>query len=269
MHGSLKFLYHKISRYHEITVAEKDDLRFLFLGHGKARKQSCVDAHDLHRHMLNYSTLIFSSLLFVPNPDRILVVGLGGGIVPRELVYYLPTVKADVIELDPEIVDVAKRFFFFRENSRIRVRIGDGREVLMRLADENDQLYDIIILDAFNSDYIPRHLMTTGFLNTVKRKLANTGVVAANIFNSHPLYPEQVRTYIEVFGVRLYKLKGTSAPSTTILFAQGQTAPALNTDLPGSQTISPIASLGLKFGLEIPEKLKLTPLLANAAVLTD
>ena len=194
--GNLKFIYRKKTRHHDITVTERDGIRFLFTGHGKARKQSCVSIDDLHKHMLNYSSLMFSSLVFVPEPERVLVVGLGGGVVPREFVYYLPDVKVDAIEIDPEIVEVAKRFFFFEESPQIRVRIGDGREIMHRMLTEENKPYDIIILDAFNGDYIPQHLMTTGFLEIVRKMLSDTGVVAANIFNSHPLYPSQVSTFM-------------------------------------------------------------------------
>ena len=62
------------------------------------------------------------------------------------------------------------------------------------------QTYDLILLDAFNGDYIPEHLMTAEFLREVKALLPAEGMIVANTFSSSRLYHAESQTYAEVFG---------------------------------------------------------------------
>ncbi len=266
--GVPRVIYSKKSRHQEIVVEESGCCRTLFSGTGRARKQSCVDLSNSRTHMLNYSSLTFSSLLFVPDPARVMVVGLGGGVVPREFVRCCPGVHVDVVEIDPEIVAVAKRFFLFEEGPRLKVRIGDARQVLRNMVEKLETSYDIIVLDAFTHEYVPDHLMTVEFMQDVRAILSDVGVVVANMFNTHPMYSRQVRTCVEVFGRVLHEVRGKRAPSTSIIFAAGAAARPLNDDAK-HQAISLALRLKLSFVPEVPRLLVLDEGLAGAGVLSD
>ncbi len=151
--------------------------------------------------MLSYTKLAFCGLLYKPEPKRILVLGLGGGVIPREMHSYFPATDIDVAEIDPDIQQTAKQFFGFREDDKLRVHISDGRmfikELLRRKSAEK---YDIVVLDAFNSEYIPFHLMTKEFLEQVKGVLAEDGVVVANVFQNNRLFDAELATFLAVFG---------------------------------------------------------------------
>ncbi|NBT72259.1 MAG: hypothetical protein EBT36_12960 [Betaproteobacteria bacterium] len=128
------------------------------------------------------------SLALVPKPQRILVMGLGGGSLPMFLRSYLPQAQIDAAEIDPAVIEVAKRFLNFKEDEKMRAHAHDGRSFI-ELA---RQPYDIIILDAYASDVVPKHLTTTEFLHAVKRALSTGGVVVANLWGPalNPLYAE-------------------------------------------------------------------------------
>ncbi len=256
------------SRHHDISVVDGEGGRLLLTGGGRARKQSCVDLDNLREHKLNYSSLFFSALLFVPEPRRALVAGLGAGVVPREMVHYLDSVHVDVIELDPDILDVAREFFAFKESTRLKVIPGDAREVIESMQAVGGEPYDIIILDAFQGDYIPGHLVTVEFLATVRSLLSETGVVAANVFNTHAWFGSEVRTFEEVFGGRIYALNGTNAPSTTILFAAGSEAPEPGKGIQSSPA-EIAARLGLCFELRVPLRFSSAGMGGNCRVLRD
>ena len=110
---------------------------------------------------------------------------------------HYPTAEIDAVDIDPEVVNVAKRYFDFREDARMRAYVGDGREFIERFR----QPYDLIFLDAFSSDSVPPHLTTQEFLRAVRRALKPGGVVVGNVWSrlSNPLYDSMVRTYQEVF----------------------------------------------------------------------
>ena len=62
------------------------------------------------------------------------------------------------------------------------------------------------MLDAFDHEYIPEHLLTQEFLQEVKSLLAPGGVLAANTFSSSGLYEHESVTYAKVFG-KFFNLK--------------------------------------------------------------
>jgi len=109
------------------------------------------------------------------------VAGLGGGTLPTALAALLPDVRIDVVEIDPAVVKVARTYFDFQENERVRVHIRDAR-VFVKRALQRGRQYDLVILDAYSGDYIPEHLMTAEFLDETRRLLAPGGAVAANTF---------------------------------------------------------------------------------------
>ena len=59
---------------------------------------------------------------------------------------------------------------------------------------------DWIILDAFNGDYIPEHLMTEEFLQEAKALLSENGILSSNTFSLSKLYAYESATYKAVFG---------------------------------------------------------------------
>jgi len=191
-----KVLYQKASPYNTILVTEDEQgLRTMFFD-SKVR-QSVVKVGDPDHIELPYARAAAVGLSFVEEPRRVLVVGLGGGTIPSFLHKHYPRTTIDVVDIDPDVVIVAKRFFGFREDATMRAHVGDGR----RFIEECRTPYDIIFLDAFGSENIPYHLATREFLQAVRRALAPGGIAVGNIWSrgSNPLYDSMVRTYQEVF----------------------------------------------------------------------
>jgi spermidine synthase len=114
--------------------------------------------------------------------------------------HYFPDAEIDVVDIDPEIPQVAKEFFGFSEDDKLKVHVDDGRMFIKKQLRRNPvPRYDIIILDAFNGDYIPFHLMTREFLQEVKGVVDDDGVVVANVFYSNRLFDAEFKTFLEVF----------------------------------------------------------------------
>jgi hypothetical protein len=83
----------------------------------------------------------------------------------------------DSVELDPVVVDVAKRYFELRDHPRHRIFVQDGRQYIRRA----DTSYDLIVMDAYFAEGVPFHLVTREFFQQTKTRLAPGGIVAANI----------------------------------------------------------------------------------------
>jgi spermidine synthase len=115
--------------------------------------------------------------------------------------HYFPQAAIDVVEIDGEIPAIAEEYFGFKTDERMKVHVEDGRMFIKKsLLRTPDRKYDYIVLDAFNGDYIPFHLMTKEFLEEVKSILSDNGVVVANVFSHNRLFDAELKTFIEVFG---------------------------------------------------------------------
>jgi len=190
-------LFEGKSAFNQIWVtSDESGMRTLYFEKGGAR-QSVVKPGDPDHLELPYVRAVLCSLVFCESPNRILVVGLGGGTIPMFLHKHFPKAGVDVVDIDPVVVQVAKRFFGFREDARVKVHVADGR----RFIEQSRTPYDWIILDAYGADNIPAHLTTAEFLQSVRRTLSHRGVVAANLWARHlnPQYDSMLRTYQEVF----------------------------------------------------------------------
>jgi spermidine synthase len=153
--------------------------------------------------------MTFAGLLLNAAPENILVLGLGGGSIPTTLSQLFPDATIDVVEIDRAVVKVAKAFFHFAESEKLAVDVRDAR-VFIKRAGLRQVKYDYIVLDAFNGDYIPEHLMTEEFLREVKAILSPNGVLIANTFSTSKLYDHESVTYRKVFGQFFnFKLPGS------------------------------------------------------------
>jgi len=112
--------------------------------------------------------------------QRIAAIGLGTGTVStlanekNHMVFY---------EIDKDVIQIAKNEFSFLSQSlaAIEVRLGDGRLQLQRDQNKND----LIIVDAFNGDVIPFHLITLEAMELYLSRLNPNGIVAFHISNKY------------------------------------------------------------------------------------
>lgn len=120
-----------------------------------------------------------------PDAKRVLLVGLGSGAAAMRLHELRPELDIDVVEIDPKVVELARRWFGYRDsengNDRITTHVGDGRSWL---AAQEDTRFDAIVLDTFFADSIPFHLTTREFLELVRDRLTDDGVAAANLIGA-------------------------------------------------------------------------------------
>ncbi len=120
--------------------------------------------------------------------------------VPTVLSARAPEIATTSIEIDPEVVNVAKRFFGFAPDDNDRVIVGDGR----RMLDAQVASTDVILVDAYFSDSIPFHLVTEEFDALCKRRMTSKGALALNFDGTlsgkgNALFWASVKTLQKVF----------------------------------------------------------------------
>lgn len=203
---AMNIIHTEKSLYRNILVYEEDEQRCMsFTRHNRTARQSCQSLDEPDQFVFSYTKMMMGALYLNPHPRNILIVGLGGGVLPTALSRMFPDAGIDVVEIDPAVVKVARQFFGFNPNPNVRVFEEDGR-VFVKRAGKSSQRYELIMLDAFDHEYIPEHLLTREFLLEVKTLLTADGVLAANTFSSSRLYHHESTTYQSVFGL-FYNLR--------------------------------------------------------------
>lgn len=188
------------SLYRNILVYEEDGQRCMsFSQRDQSARQTCKSLSDPDEFVFTYTKMMMGALYLNPNPRKILIIGLGGGVLPSALAGIYPDAAIDIAEIDPAVVKVAQRFFGFNPSAKMRVIEEDGR-VFAKRAAQSEARYDLIMLDAFDHQYIPEHLLTQEFLLEIKKLLTADGVLAANTFSTSRLYDHESTTYRSVFG---------------------------------------------------------------------
>ncbi len=204
---SEKMLFEKNSLYQYIAVIEDTVKKERYVRNQKkeyAQGGIYVNAPD--KLLFEFTQMGFVSLAFLDNePKDVLFVGLGAGAMPKYFAGRYTDAIVDIAEIDPDMVTVAQKYFYFKENEKMKVHVDDGRLFVKR----SKKKYDWIILDAYQNDYIPFHLTTLEFLREVKSKLKEGGVVAANITSPfrNKFFDSMVMTYKKAFP-HLYVFKG-------------------------------------------------------------
>ena len=151
-----------------------------------------LDPDDLP---LRYAQVMTIATIYPETARKILMLGLGGGSISTYLGRFMPEAAITTVEIDPGVITAAKTYFGLRETERMRYRAGDGRVFLSR----NDELYDLILLDAYRGGYVPFHLLTREFYTLVKQRLTPGGAAAFNVHDGSKLYASTVKTLGEVF----------------------------------------------------------------------
>jgi spermidine synthase len=202
----MKLLHSERSLYREVLVYEAGNVRCIcFTRFCRIGRQTCQDVQQPDRIVMNYPQMMLGALFVKPEPKSVLIIGLGGGTIPRALQEVVPQARIDVVEIDPAVVKVARQYFDLGESATLKVIEADGR-VQVKRALRDQRRYDIVMLDAFDHEYIPEHLLTQEFLQEVKSLLTPGGVLAANTFSSSRLYDHESTTYASVFP-RFFNLK--------------------------------------------------------------
>jgi hypothetical protein len=123
-----------------------------------------------------------------PQGLRVGVVGLGIGTLAT---YGRPGDRFRFYELAPLVIELAEGaggYFSYLDDSRAHIEViqGDGRLSLQReLEDSGPQRFDVLLLDAFSSDSIPTHLLTSEAFDLYLAHLAPDGILAANVTNAY------------------------------------------------------------------------------------
>jgi predicted membrane-bound spermidine synthase len=115
-----------------------------------------------------------------PQKDRILIMGGGAFTLPQYLANTYPESVVDVVEIDPELADIAREHFEYKDPKNVNMIFEDARTYVNRSAEK----YDIILVDVYSDASVPFSLMTKEYGQQIQRILSDSGVVGVNMIAS-------------------------------------------------------------------------------------
>jgi spermidine synthase len=105
------------------------------------------------------------------------MIGGAGYTFPTDFVKKYPNAEIHVVEIDPALAGLAKRYFRLQDHPNLKIIHEDGRTFLNKTATEQ---YDVILIDAYKSKSVPFQLSTRETVSRIKAWLKPDGVVIAN-----------------------------------------------------------------------------------------
>lgn len=195
-------LFQKDGIYEKISVikskVDNRDVNFLIQDMSFSAAAFTENPDEL---VFDYTKYYSLYSLFLPKIDTALVIGGGGFSIPKALLKEQEEVLVDVAEIEPILLDVAKKYFGLSENPRLNIQIKDGRRMLK----DSNKNYDLIFSDVYYSLYsVPAHFTTKEFFLLAKEKLSPNGIFIANLIgnlsDSKPSFiKSEIKTFQEVF----------------------------------------------------------------------
>ncbi|NHN46647.1 spermidine synthase [Halostella sp. JP-L12] len=194
-----EIVYETQTPYQELRVVDRGDTRTLYLD---GTPHSAMDKDDPTRHVFEYTRYFHLPFLLTDDPDeidRVLFIGGGGFTGPKRFVEEYD-VTVDVAEIDPAVIDAAERYFGVVEGEQLNVHNVGGRQFLR----ETNRTYDLIVLDAYKRDKVPFQLTTVEFMRLTRERLADDGVLFANLISAptgpaSQFYRAEYRTMAEAY----------------------------------------------------------------------
>lgn len=197
----IKILESIKTAYDPAWVYEKNGLRCLSFQHPSKGygEQSCMSLENPAIPVFKYQKMLLGALYLQPEPKTALMIGLGGGMIAQNLKSIVPNLTLDVVELNPDIVTIAKKYFLLEESASLKVHVMDGVDYVKAALAAGKQ-YDLIITDAFHQDYVPLAFLKEEFITILRSLLTDTGVLAMNTFTSSATYTYETHLIKTVFG---------------------------------------------------------------------
>ncbi len=137
---------------------------------------------------------------FVPNFQNVLFIWWAAYSTPKDFLRLYPKANIDVVEIDPKITELARKYFRLKDNPRLNIYHEDARIFL----NNTKKKYDVIIWDAFKSNSIPYQLTTQEVVQKKYDILNDKGVVILNIISSitgekWQFFRAEYKTYKSIF----------------------------------------------------------------------
>jgi spermidine synthase len=140
--------------------------------------QSAIDIKNPQRLIMHNLQFLLGVLLFMPEPEKILILGIGGGSLVHYFHHYLPGSHITGIEYDAELLEIAhQQLKLPQPSARLDYIVADARDYISQTV----QKYDLIVVDIFDAAYSPTWLLQKQFTERLRQCLTPNGAATYNL----------------------------------------------------------------------------------------
>lgn len=204
-----------------VQVFERGDRLELRFGNSIVQSAMSRRAPDLL--LLEYTRALLTCMLLVPQDASILHLGLGAGTIPAFIFRHFPAAQQCVVELNPDVIAVAERYFGLPRSPRLHVVEDDGIEFLRRARDT----YDLVVFDAFHADGAAPQLTTSVAFTLAQQRLKPGGWLVNNAWGSEGLRLRGIVTALKERFTELHTLSVRLNSNVIVLAASPRQATSL------------------------------------------
>jgi spermidine synthase len=176
-----------------------DDGELLTLFFNIRLTQSVMRIDKPNALALRYTRKMMSFLLFNPAPQRIGLIGMGGGSLVKFCHQHLPSAHLTAIEVDPDVIAFRDVFMVPPDGPRLQVLQTDGAEFLAQV--DND--FDVLLVDAFDKIGVAPALASRDFFETAYARLSPKGQFIINLAGDKRRFRGLISDVTEVFDGRV------------------------------------------------------------------
>lgn len=175
-----KQLLHSLQEKNSIEVVDQGVHRSLYFKDAVVQSRICRESPA--QLVLRYTQyMMAASLLAIPAPASILLIGVGAGSLLHFFNHYLPSATVNGVEYSPHIIKIARGYFNLPENDCITVHCEDGLQYLLKCSAA--KTFDLILLDAFNDHGMAPSIYCNDFLRLARRKMTPNGIICCNLWS--------------------------------------------------------------------------------------
>ena len=234
--------------YGPMEVVDEATVRSLHFG--SAARQSTMFIHDHDALALVYTRCMMTCLLFSAEPRSAMLLGLGGGSLPKFLRRHFPKCQVDVVEMRPMVVELARQYFHLADHPRTSIHQMDAQTFL---AEKVAPSYDLALIDIHDADGMARAVGDEGFFTACRDRLRGRGILVINLFSGDRdgFFKRVTRNLEATFQDRVLYLPVARKRNCIALAFHQELSAGLVQSLPRRA-----ADLGSRYGIEFPELLR-------------
>ena len=161
--------------------------------------QSRMLKTDPERLVLDYTRTMMGFLLLHPRPERIAMIGLGGGSLAKYCHRRLPDSDFTAVELSAEVIALRQSFGIPDDDERFRILCADGADFVRRAIDA----FDVLLIDGFDREGQPAQLCSVDFYDNCHAALRSGGILAVNLCTDDSAYERYVARIRDSFDGRI------------------------------------------------------------------
>src|ERR1700720_4718175 len=142
--------------------------------------QSEMRIDDPYALVSEYTRKMMGFLAFQPRPERVLIIGLGGGSLVKYCHRNLSATKITAVEIDPDVLALRSQFCVPPDDERLSIIQADGAGHIAQMVERGEQT-NAILVDAYDYKGIAQAVVQKSFLENAKRSLSPSGVFVMNL----------------------------------------------------------------------------------------